>query len=494
MKTGRYWQDKMEFLKTAYFGTLGLSYAKSLYLEGNLRQEKVSTLRPGNNAYLYGAASASWILTESLKQVLPAWYDYGKIRASYGVVGNAPEAYAANVAYVQNSTAGYAYNQSSGSYGNENIKPETKYEYEVGLESRFFHNRLGFEVSYYNNKVVDQILNTTLPLSAGASSILLNIGELKNQGLEVTLNGTPIQTPNFKWDLRFNYAINRNEVVKLNDGTDHIRHDGIDTGGGAVELWSVVGRPMGDIYAYLPKTDANGNRIVQSNGLYSMDNTERVNIGNVLPDAVGGFGTTFTYKDLSLDLLFDYRIGGDVMSWGYQYSMARGTNVESLAYRDEEHGGLSYYFNNNKNTVANIVPTSASAGPNGEKVLHDGYILPGVDANGQPNTQIVPVSYYYDEMYNWGSGCDYSNSIFDNSYLKLRELSLSYRLPSALTKKLACNNLTVSAFGRNLFYIYKNMPMFDAEATDGTSWIKQSSISGATATTRTIGFSLRASF
>jgi hypothetical protein len=482
----------MEFLKTAYFGTLGLSYAKSLYLEGSLRQEKVSTLHTGNNAYLYGAASASWILTESLKEVLPAWYDYGKIRASYGVVGNAPEAYAANVAYNQNSTAGFIYNQTSDSYGNENIKPETKYEYEIGLESRFFHNRLGFEISYYNNKVVDQILNTSLPQSTGATSILLNIGELKNQGLEVTLNGTPIQTPNFKWDLRFNYAINRNKVVKLNDGTDHIKHDGIDEGGGQVQLWSVVGRPMGDIYAYVPQTDANGNKVIGADGLYAMDETQRVNVGNVLPDAVGGFGTTFSYKNLSLDILLDYRIGGDVMNWGYQYSMARGTNVESLAYRDEEHGGLSYYFTNNEMKIENIVQASAS--PNGEKIFHDGRILPGVNADGQPNTQIVPVSRYYHYMYNWGSGCDYSNSIFDNSYLKLRELSLSYRLPSTLTKKLACNNLTVSAFGRNLFYIYKNMPMFDSEATDGTSWIKQSSIGGATATTRTVGFSLRASF
>jgi outer membrane receptor protein involved in Fe transport len=339
MKTPRYWQDKVQFLKTAYFGTLGLSYAQSLYLEGMLRQEKVSTLHAGNNSYLYGSGSASWIYTESLKHVLPSWYDYGKIRASYGVVGNAPEAYAANVAYVQNSTAGFTYNQTSDAYGNENIKPETKYEYELGLENKFFHNRLGFEVSYYNNRIVDQILNTTLPQSVGATSILLNIGELKNYGLELTLSGTPIQTRDFRWDLRFNYAFNRNEVVKLNDGTDHIKHDGIDEGGGQVQLWSVVGRPMGDIYAYVPKTDENGKKMLNARGGYLMDETQRVCVGNVQPDAVGGFGTTFSYKDLSLDLLFDYRIGGDMMNWGYQYSMARGTNPESLAYRDEEHGG-----------------------------------------------------------------------------------------------------------------------------------------------------------
>ncbi|MDR2467077.1 MAG: SusC/RagA family TonB-linked outer membrane protein [Prevotellaceae bacterium] len=496
-KTPGYWQDRVDLLKTAVFGTVGVSIANALYLEATMRQEKTSTLSKGNNSYFYPSANASWVYTESLKDVLPSWYDYGKLRMSYGIVGNAPEAYAANVAYSQDLSGGYIYNRSPNSYGNEGIKPETKHEYELGLESRFFKNRFGFEVSYYNNRIIDQILNTSIPQSTGATSILLNIGELKNYGVELSVNGTPVQTKDFRWDLRAHYSFNRNEVVKLNDGADFIKHDGIDEGGGQIHLRSVVGRPMGDIYAYVPKK-VNGRNVIGSNGIYAMEETERVNVGNVMPDAIGGIGSTLSYKNLALDFLFDFRIGGKVMNWGYQYSMARGTNPESLAGRDEARGGLAYYFENNKNNnIANIhaaASHNAAAGPNGEKILHDGIILDGVKDDGSENTQIVPVSRYYHYMYNWGSGCDYTKSIFDNSYMKLREVSLTYQLPASVYSRLGCRSLSVSVFGRNLFYVFKNMPMFDAEATDGTSWIKQSYINGATATTRTVGFSLRASF
>ena len=319
----------------------------------------------------------------------------------------------------------------------------------------------------------------------------------------MTLSATPVQTRDFRWELRFNYAFNRNKVVKLNDGAKYINHSGIDTGGNDnVQLWSFTGRPMGDIYALAPRQIDGKNLVV--GGLFSMG-TERTLVGNALPDAVGGFGNTISYKNLSLDFLLDFRIGGKVMNWGYQYSMSRGTNPESLKYRDAENGGLTYYFENDKNTsIANIRSAAAgmTTGPNGEKILHDGIILDGVmeskDANGHivyvPNTQITPVGRYYSSMYAWGASSNFRNSIFDNSYLKVRELSLRYQLPASVYSRIGCRNMSISVFGRNLFYLFKNMPMFDAEATDGTSWVKQSQIGGATATTRTVGLSLRAGF
>ena len=496
-----YWQEKADFLKTAGFASLSLSWNNAIYLEGTMRLEKTSTLRRKNNSYVYPSASGSWIFSETID--LPSWYDYGKLRVSYGIVGNAPEVYAANVAYEQNTTAGYTYGQIPVAYGNDNIRPETKHEYEIGFESRFLKNRLAFEVSYYNNRVIDQILPVTIPQSAGATSVLQNIGELNNYGIELTLSATPVQTRDFRWELRFNYAFNRNKVVKLNDGAKYINHSGIDTGGNDnVQLWSFTGRPMGDIYALAPRQIDGKNLVV--GGLFSMG-TERTLVGNALPDAVGGFGNTISYKNLSLDFLLDFRIGGKVMNWGYQYSMSRGTNPESLKYRDAENGGLAYYFENDKNTsIANI--RSAAAGmtavPNGEKILHDGIILDGVmeskDANGHivyvPNTQITPVGRYYSSMYAWGASSNFRNSIFDNSYLKVRELSLRYQLPASVYSRIGCRNMSISVFGRNLFYLFKNMPMFDAEATDGTSWVKQSQIGGATATTRTVGLSIRAGF
>jgi TonB-linked SusC/RagA family outer membrane protein len=496
MKTPRYWQDKVDLLKAAIFGTLGFSFDNAVYLEGTIRREKTSTLSKGNNTYVYPSINASWIYTKTLQNILPSWYNYGKLRLSYGVVGNAPEAYAANVAFEQNMNAGYIYNQLPGSYGNESIRPEQKYEYEIGLESRFFKNRLGFEVSYYNNRIVDQILNTTLPQSVGATSMLANVGELKNYGLELSLNGTPIQTNDFRWDLRFNYAFNRNEVVKLNDGADFMRNEGPDDGGnGMVHVRSVVGRPMGDIYTYIPKT-LNGKQIVSADGVsYVLDQSNRVCVGNVMPDAIGGIGSTLSYKSFALDFLLDFRLGGKIMSWGHKYSMVRGTNPESLNYRDEAHGGLAYYFEDNKMEYSEIKAAkhSDSQGPNGEKILHDGIILDGVDDSGQANNKIIPVSSYYGAMYGWGGG-DMRHGIFDNSYMKMREISLSYQLPSSIYSKIGCRSLSISVFGRNLFYVFKNIPMLDAEATDGTSWVRQSWINGTTATTRTFGLSLRASF
>ncbi|MDR3127698.1 MAG: SusC/RagA family TonB-linked outer membrane protein [Tannerellaceae bacterium] len=485
--------DKIEFLKTAYFGTLSLSYDRFAYLEGTVRQEQTSTLAPGNNSFFYPSVNASYIISESLKDNRPNWFDYGKVRASYGIVGNAPEVYRANLAYNQESVSGWLINQVGKELGNDFIRPEKKFEWEFGIEGKFLHNRLGFEASYYTNTVEDQILQTTMPQSSGAISILLNIGELSNQGFELSVYGTPIETKDFTWELRANVGFNKNKVVKLMDGVNEISHANID---GAVEIKSLVGQPMGDIFAYAPITDENGNKIVGEDGLYIVDFSERVKVGNAMPDATGGFGTSLNYKNWFVDAMFDFRIGGDIINVPYQYMMGRGNIVESLPYRDAAHGGLSYYFEGD-DFAAPIVPaTGLSAGPNGEHLYDNGMILPGVKEDGTPNDIIVPSDWYYVNSYNWGTGgaTEYAHSIFDNSYLKFRELSIGYRLPVKVAQKFACKNLSLSIYGRNLCFLYKNLPAFDAEATDGTSWISQTQIGGSTATTRSFGFSLRASF
>lgn len=484
---------KSDFLKQAILGTLSLSYDNYLYLEGTARQEKSSTLSLGENSFFYPSANASFIYTQAFQNALPAWYDYGKMRASWGIVGNAPAVYKANFAYIQNSMNGHIYNQIPEKLGNDRVKPEEKHEIEFGLENRFFKNRLGFEISYYTNTVKDQILETTTPWSAGAYSILQNIGELQNRGLEISIYGTPIQTKDLRWDLRGNISFNKNKVTKLMAGLDEIEHQTYD---GVVRLVSRVGEPMGDMYAYVPKTDEAGNKVVGANGLYQIDFSERVKVGNAMPKTVGGFGTSLNYKSFFVDVTVDFRVGGAVLNTPYHYMMGRGNLVQSLDYRDADHGGLSYYYEGNANSGNAKIPTNQAAGPNGEKVYDDGMILQGVSADGTQNTQIVSSEQYYLRSYNWGSSgsVDYSNSIFDNTFVKMREMSLGYSLPNSLTSKLQCNNLTLSVFGRNLFYFYKNLPAFDAEATDGTTWVSQSNIGGSTATTRTFGLSLRASF
>lgn len=485
---------KLEFLKTALFGSLSFSYDSWAYLEGTLRQEKISTLAPGKNSFFYPSVNASIIYTELFKDKMPSWYDYGKLRASYGIVGNAPQIYKGSVAYQQNTVGGqWIYNGVDKEVGNEGLRPEKKFEWEFGLENRFFNNRLSLELTYYTNRIQDQLLDPTMPYSSGGKSIWMNIGELTNKGIEISLSGAPISTRDWRWDVRGNLSWVKNRVTKLADGVDQIEHKNWD--GGSAYLYSKVGESMGDIYALAPKKDENGNNIIREDGYYQLTD-EVVKIGNAIPKLTGGFGTTLVYKNFAFDMLFDFRIGGAVMNMPYQYMMGQGALKETLKYHDGEGNGMTYYLDANRN----VVPfTGGSVGPNGERVYDNGVILKGVTADGKENTKMITADQMMYYTYNWG-GYDptdvtyYSHSIFDNTYVKCRELSLSYNLPQSLLSKVKCKSLQLSVFGRNLFYLYKNLPIFDAEAADGTSWITQTEIGGSSATTRSIGVSLRASF
>ena len=485
--------QRMELLKTGYMGTLSLGWDNYLFLELTGRQERSSTLK--DQSFFYPSANLSFLFSNAFR--MPAWWNHGKLRLSYGVVGNAPETYAANIIYEQDSDNGFTWNYVPSSWGNANIRPEKKYEYEIGFESKFLNNRLGFDVSYYNNRVKDQILSTPQPSTSGVKYVLMNVGEVANEGWDISVSATPVLTKNFRWDLTANYGIYRNKVVKLADGVPYLEISNI--GGGGAKIQAVEGRPMGDIYVQVPQMNENGEYLVSDKGLY-MNQTELQRVGNINPDGVGGLFSSFSYKNIFLDFSIDFRIGGDVINEMYQYSTASGLTPESLQFRDTEHGGLSYYYpgNNNASGVPVQVDPSLGAGPNGETVYHDGVILPGVVAStGEKNTRIIPAGYYYNQTYNWGTQPEqltYRHSVFDNSYVKLRELTIGYQFPEKLISKLGMTRLSVSVFGRNLFYFYKALKNYDAESSVGTSWASQAVVGGSTTATRNFGVSLRASF
>ena len=499
--------NKQDMLRTGMFLTASYGYDNWAYIEGTIRNEKTSTLKKGNNSFWYPSASASILFTELMKDNKPAWYDYGKIRASYGIVGNAPEIYRANLAYSQGNLQHgdtYIYNYMSTSVGNESIKPEKKYEFEIGLESKFFNNRLGFEFSYYHNDIKDQILQTTSAYSMGAQSMLMNVGELTNSGAEFSIYGTPFENKDWRVDLRANIAVNKNKVKKLADGLDVLSHATFDNG--AASLESHVGEPMGDFYTYTWKTDENGNRIVGADGLYITDTSERHKVGNAMPDAVGGFAASVSYKNFTLDMSFDYRIGGDVINQPWQYYMDTGIIKDAVGARDYQSGGIFYYSTTeNVDDKASIVRVDPSQVPNyqrgvtmidGHYVWDNGVIQPGVKEDGTPNDIITTQFAINDSQYGWGTSAtqSYQEAIQKNSYVKCREISLSYQLPTQWTKRFGCSNLTVSAFARNPFYLYRTLKLFDSETTDGTNWIYQAQVGGSTASARTFGVSLRASF
>jgi TonB-linked SusC/RagA family outer membrane protein len=488
--------SRRTLLKDGLFGILNLDFNNYLFVEGTIRQERTSTLFPGNNVFYYPGVSGAFELSNAFH--LPAFVTYSKLRAAWGIVGNPPDIYTSNIIYNSGNVNGIPllYPPAS-SYGNQNLKNEEKHEIEFGWETKLFNNRFGFDVSYYNDKIVNQVLGLTIPSSTGATSVLVNVGTLRNYGVELSLNGTPIKMHNFQWDSRLNIAFNRNKVVSLMPGLDRLTSANLDNG--SLLVVSQVGQPAGDIVGYKRKVDAKGQYVINSDGYYDINFDQQVKMGNIQAKAVGGFINTFTYNNLSLNVLVDFRYGGQVISQALLYGTGAGLYKSTLAGRDAEHGGLAYYTDANGKNVA--VAGGATTGPNGEKVYHDGIIIKGVTTDGKPNTTIIDAPDYYLNTFTWGSWpgsgstSTYEAAVFDNNYIKLRELSIAYTFPVKLRSKLKMQNLTLSLYGRNLFYFYKTLPDFDPEGGVGTNWINQAiSVGSGTAATRSYGASIRLTF
>ncbi|MCU7548782.1 SusC/RagA family TonB-linked outer membrane protein [Chitinophagaceae bacterium LB-8] len=497
--TNRSFNYRNELVKDAFIGTINGSYKSYLFLEGTLRRDRTSTMNPNNNSFVYPSVNSSFVFTEAFN--LPSFINFGKLRASWGIVGNYPDIYRANIAYDQNTLGVQAvggkpvlYTTLPANFGNDAIRPEEKHEIEFGLETKFLNNRLGLDVSYYNGQIRDQILPLTIPASSGATTVLTNIGTLRNKGIEVGITGAPVSNSNFRWDAGVNFSMNRNVVEKLASGSDELLHQDYD--GNAATLVSKVGQPMGDFYAHPIATNSKGEKIVDPNGLYKVDPDKMVKVGNAMPKMVGGVFNTFTYKGISLDALVDFRFGGHIMPTGINWMISRGLLEESLNYMDAEHGGLSYYVDANGKGVQ----TTAAQGPNGEKVYHDGMLLEGATADGQKNTNVTSQANYYWTVYNWG-GPQYSPNtryelyIQKNSYVKFREISLGYKIPARLVSKIGAKNVQLSVFGRNLFYIYRTLKNLDAEQTTaGSRWFQTLNNAGTNPSTRSFGVMLRAGF
>jgi len=485
--------------KDGIFGILGFDVNDYLFVEGSVRQERSSTLAPGNNTFYYPSASAAFELSNAFR--LPAYVTYSKLRASYGEVGNPPGNYSANQVYnttVINGAMSYYLN---GRAGNDRLKNERKKEFELGWETRLLNGRAGFELTYYNNKIVDQINNLTIPSSMGASSIIYNVGTMQNQGLELGLSGTPVRTDDFAWNTKLNVAFNQNKILKLNEDLNltELQHSSVDNG--ALLVKSTPGSAAYDIYSYVLTRHANGHLLVGDDGFYVPDFTSPdalKKLGNLQPKSIGGFINDFRYKDWSLNVVVDYKWGAQIHSNSLQIAREAGLLEETLFGRDAEHGGIAYYVDGSgKHIRANI---DARIGPGGEKIYRDGMIMDGVKADGSPNDVIIEAARYYGDSFGWGarpgSGMKgtYASAVFDNNFIKMRELALTYSLPRAFAQKIKAQNLSVTAFGRNLFYFHKSLPHLDPEAGVGTNYVSRAAIGGSGAAARSFGATLRLTF
>lgn len=472
-------------LMYAYLGILNLSFKEFLYLEATGRQEYHSTLPPGNNGYFYPSVNTGFVFTDAFD--FPSFFSYGKVRASYASVSNPPIPYQATIAYNQTvlaSTQGSVPQLSAGNdYGNENIKPERKYELEFGLDTRFFENKLGLDITYYTNRVEDQILRLSLPRSTGALSRLENVGELESKGIEIGITATPYNNGAFQWDTRFNFSKNQTNVTKLAEGLDEIVFYNLDAG--ALQIKAEEGEVLGNIYTHPRATDENGNFIISDDGLYVLS-PEYTKTGNIQPKAVGGWSNTLSYQGFALDFLMDYRFGGEIVSAPLLYATGAGMYENTMQYRDEANGGLPYNIDENGNKV--LAPSHTEA------EFHDGVLLEGVTTSGEENTTIVNAAYYYINSFYWASGRYEEAAVYKNDYIKMREVALSYNLPTVIAEKLRFQNIRVSLIGRNLFYLYRTLDNLDPEAMLGTRWDKQGIDEGSMAATRSYGFTINARF
>ncbi|MBS6574285.1 SusC/RagA family TonB-linked outer membrane protein [Parabacteroides goldsteinii] len=480
--------NRGEFLG-AVFASAQLAYKRFLYLDLTARNDWSSRLSAGNRSFFYPSAGLSFVFTETLD--LPDWWNYGKIRGSYAVVGNTtPTIYFTNTEYNYGS-----FNNSAitNDFGNDvpptNIIPEKTYSWEFGLESRMFDGRLGFDLAYYTNRTKNQIITVPVAPSTGATGMRMNAGEIGNYGIELQLNGTPVETKNFTWESTLNFSFTHNELISLIDGMEDRQ---IGSPWSAAIFKAVPGYATPSVFIRKWVRDDQGNMIVDKNGNYQQE-AEFTYAGSAAPKMVAGFTNTFHYKNFSLSAHIDGSFGGKLLSFTNNFLKATGAGKESLFGRDEEYGGLAYYIDKNTNQKVALDSHSASAPANAleGRVHHDGMIAEGVKADGSKNDIIVAASDYYNSRYNRNGSED---NLYDNTYIKLRELKLSYQLPNNWVSKIGLQNLNISLIGSNLFYIYKSVPNINPEATLGTSgtnaYVEYTTYPSA----RSFGFALKTSF
>ena len=432
------------------FGSASLGWRHMLYLDATLRGDQSSTLPTSNNVYVYPSFSSSFVFSELLHagNKLP----YGKLRMSWAQVGSDTDPYQLGLVYTKSKytypghTIGYINNST---IPNKDLKPTKTNSFEMGLETKFLNNRIGLDITYYTQKSKNQIMGMATSWTSGYTYRLINAGEIDNSGIEITLNTRPIQMKDFSWDLNLNFSKNSNKVKRLVDGMDMFELEKatwLD-----VQVAAKVGENFGSIVGPDFKRNAAGQVLIDpSTGLPEYDKSNHV-LGNASWDWTGGVTTTLTYKNISLNAIFDVKVGADLYSMSERAAYESGKAKATLQGRDD------WYRSEEQREAAGIKKGAASWKPTG------GFIAPGVIDNGdgtyrQNDIYINPEDY-------WMSVCRNAPSMFiyDNSYVKCRELTLSYQVPTAWLHNWV-KGLSISFVARNPFIVWKNIPDIDPDS------------------------------
>jgi TonB-linked SusC/RagA family outer membrane protein len=411
-------------------GSADISYKNFAYLTVTGRQDWFSTLSPQNNNIFYPSVGGSFVLSEAFK--LPQGINYAKVRASWAQVGGgAPDPYQINQAFTMLPSSGQPIqNVSSTTITNMNLRPYTSTTVEAGIEARFLNSRLGIDITLYDRKTTDDIVSTAITGTTGYNNVLLNVGELSNKGIEGLLTGTPVKTTNFTWSASYNVAYNKNEVVKLAAGLNQIQMASSVNGWGYIN--NIVGQPYGAIVGTRMLRDANGTVVYNATtGLPVATPLQK--LGNGVAPLTMGLSNDFRYKRFSLNVLLDGKFGNKILSLMEIYGTRLGLMKTTLPGRD---GGLP---------------------------------ISGVDQSGNPYSRTVPVAdlrTYYDNYKSYSE-----LFLHDASFVKLRQVILSYNIPVDALKAISVQSASISLVARNLLTIYKTTDNFDPESsfTNGSS-------------------------
>ncbi|NBB88626.1 MAG: SusC/RagA family TonB-linked outer membrane protein [Bacteroidetes bacterium] len=457
----------------------------ALYLDVSGRNDWASTLPQSNNSYFYPSASLSWIASETFS--LPEVVSFAKLRMGYGQVGNDTDPFSLQP-YFQFLSQPYGsqlLGTESNVLPNPELRPERLTTFEIGADVRFFGRRLGLDLTYFDNKSVDQIIRIPVSQTSGYGAKFINAGEISTQGFEALVSVVPVKTADFTWEVGANFSINRSTIVKLTDDLETFQLPG-----NYVSVLAQEGERMGDVYGtgfvvIDPETqerveindveeikDSYGH--LYENGFPVRDPNLR-KLGNYNPDFMMGFTNTFTFKNFSLRALVDWRHGGVVFSRTLLIGGTSGMMKETAEYDRETQTFIA-----GQTKVTGV-----------ETLNRTGYKLDEETGQYVENDVAVSARDFYWSQMNRGNE---EVGMYDASFVKLRELSLGYALPERLVSRIGLQKLNFSIVGRNLLLFTEN-PHFDPETF---SYNGNQMVPGvedmATPSTRSIGFSLNVTF
>jgi len=482
---------------------IGASWKGQVYVDVTGRNDWSSALLysdgHGTFSYFYPSVSASWLADNTFREYLPWWVSMAKFRGSWAQVGNDTDPYIVNSAYSFTNAVKDGKNiytvSVPGTVYTQNLKPERKTSWEFGLDWRFVNNRFGIDFAYYKENTKDQIMTIPVPSVAGITGKLVNAGNIQNQGIELALNATPIETKDWTWDINLTYTRNRSKIVELHeDAGEYLGLSGYTNAynyriGSVAKVGGAYGLLMSDSAPKIDKDveDEHGNVIKKGSGLpllryhntynaaWHVRNGSVEAIGDINPKFLGSVSTTLRWKNLRLNVALDGRWGGYVASYDNKYGTGSGTTEYSLKWRDEAHGGMKFTSIWNGKTYNDgmipegIFPTGTSiklpeidpeTNKNKYYVVGTGQYETGetyreLMAKGVLDPQHAGAFHYWENS--WGAGVVNESWFHKLNYVALREVSLSYSLPNNIAAKLGAKGINLTATGRNLGYLHNSM-------------------------------------